>query len=815
MLAQSRLIALFLFASLALAAPAAIARQNVQPPNPRDAVYAALRSARLSGEAASVSNLVIKRDAGTFTLKSGTLYFLEPVEGRVTGAVFVGAGEFSLTPPTENEKRALAIYTKAPTVTETFSELVLRFADGTHDEIKTTVTLQKGNEGVDRAAGILADNESLLRKRLRWNLALRSLRDLYAPSDKGYFAAFIKGDRWSKLIYQVDPYDAEEVSLLSYGETDGGIWTQFRAAGAKPGDRALEETLLYDIKLHDISITIKGSDIAGTSTVTLAPLHAGLRVLPFSLYPTLRVSKVTDAAGAPVPFIQESRDEDAELAVVLPAPTETGKELSLTFEYGGPDAIRNEGGGNFILLPRSTWYPNNGASSFGDRAKFRTTFRLSSDLTIVGTGQLVEPETTEGKTTISKWTSGDVELAVAGFNFGKFKRKEVKDPDTGYTIEFYANKEVPAEIKRMQNAIDQAEAQGIKTMTTLGSINTARWADSALADTQNATRLYNYYFGKLPYGRIAMTQQPAGGFGQAWPTLVYMPYTAFLDSTIRTQMFGIKGGTDSFFKYVGPHEVAHQWWGHLVGWSSYRDQWMSEGFSEFSASLFVQTFVGLPQFIDLWEDHRKAITQARPETEGKAPYTIGPITQGFRLGGAKTGAAYRYLVYPKGAYVLHMLRMMMYDAGKTKDARFIAMMKDFVQTHYNKDVSTEDFKQIVAKHVTPELDVYKDGSVDWFFDQWVYGTEMPSYRLEYSIGEKDGKAVLSGKVTQSGVSDTFVMRVPFYVDFGKGPTRLGFFTLVGNSSQPFSVPLPARPKTAAVNALNDVLCLKNEAVQTN
>ena len=28
------------------------------------------------------------------------------------------------------------------------------------------------------------------------------------------------------------------------------------------------------------------------------------------------------------------------------------------------------------------------------------------------------------------------------------------------------------------------------------------------------------------------------------------------------------------------HEVAHQWWGHVVGWKSYRDQWMSESFAE-------------------------------------------------------------------------------------------------------------------------------------------------------------------------------------------------------------------------------------------
>jgi aminopeptidase N len=35
---------------------------------------------------------------------------------------------------------------------------------------------------------------------------------------------------------------------------------------------------------------------------------------------------------------------------------------------------------------------------------------------------------------------------------------------------------------------------------------------------------------------------------------------------------------------VTPHEVAHQWWGQEVGFDSYRDQWMSEGFANFSVA---------------------------------------------------------------------------------------------------------------------------------------------------------------------------------------------------------------------------------------
>jgi len=363
-------------------------------------------------------------------------------------------------------------------------------------------------------------------------------------------------------------------------------------------------------------------------------------------------------------------------------------------------------------------------------------------------------------------------------------------------------------LRAIQQQIERAESMGVKTMTTLGSISTTAIADAAIADAQNATRIYNMFFGKLPYTRIAMTQQPAGFFGQAWPTLVYMPYLAYIDTTQRAQLLGTRGGTDTFWRYVGPHEVAHQWWGHVIGWDSYRDQWMSEGFAEFSSSLYVQFTRGNDKFVDFWEDLRRQVIEASPATKDRKPYTVGPVTQGYRLSNGKTGAVAERLIYPKGAYILHMLRMMMYQQTKGGDARFQEMMKDFVKTHFNKPVSTEHFKAIVEKHMTKEMDIDSNGKMDWFFNQWVYGTQVPAYRLEYKVAS-DG--MLTGKITQSGVSDDFVMIVPIYIDMGKGWAKLGSARLVGNSSLDISnIKLPGVPKRVAVAAMNDVLATSIE-----
>jgi hypothetical protein len=758
------------------------------------------------GSYATVNNLFLQRDAVSFVLHSGEIYFAPEVEGRTTGAVFFGEGELTLTPPTDAEKHSLVLFTDQPTLKESFTRLVLRFTDKTFAEIKASPQGQMKMNGPQaaRAHDAYHDNQYLLRKTLRRNMELRTLVDLYNTQRPGFFTAFIDGKRYNKLVFQYDQLgipsvSPEEVLLSSYGDTDGGDWTAFhRAAEYAQGTASSDEDhRIYDITHHEIDAGIRGTGFTAFDTITFRVLDAGARVLPFDLFHSLRVARVRDERGRDLSFVQEGKDEDADFAVIWPEPLEAGKTYKLTAEYSGGDALIDVGGGNFFVNPgaRASWYPNNDGTAFGDRATFDVTFHYPKGRMLIGTGASLAPETTDGGLTVARWSSSETALAVAGFNYGMFKKKEVLDKETGYNIEFYANEESQA---------------GMRGAADLGSMSTMGMANSMLADAQNATRVYNAYFGKLPFTRLALTQQPAPNFGQAWPTLVYMPFTAFMDSTQRYMATGgnIRAATDTFFKYVAPHEIAHQWWGHLVGWKSYRDQWMSEGFAEFSAALYIQMVLrDEHKYLEFWNDQRDKIVLARPLTHDLKPYTVGPVTQGYRLSSAKTRAAYQFLVYPKGAYILHMLRQMMKDSrqGGSGDGRFVAMMQDFIKSHYDQDVSTEDLKLIVEKHMTREMDLDGNHRMDWFFNEWVYGTEIPSYHFDYQIAA-DG--TFTGKITQSGVSDKFKMLVPLYVDTGKGWTRIGSATLIGNSSLDLgSIKLPIAPKRAAICAMDDVLAI--------
>src|SRR5262249_14278600 len=150
--------------------------------------------------------------------------------------------------------------------------------------------------------------------------------------------------------------------------------------------------------------------------------------------------------------------------------------------------------------------------------------------------------------------------------------------------------------------------------------------------------------------------------------------------------------------------------------------------------------------------------------------------------------------------ILHMLRSIMHD-GKSGDQKFIDMMRDFVKSRFNENASTESFKSFAEKHMTPAMDLDHNGKLDWFFNQWVYATEIPGYRFEYTLTpDQDGKVLLNATLTQSGVSDEFKMLVPVYLDVDGKMIRLGLVPVTGNKGVDFKVKLSQRPKRVLINA---------------
>jgi aminopeptidase N len=208
-------------------------------------------------------------------------------------------------------------------------------------------------------------------------------------------------------------------------------------------------------------------------------------------------------------------------------------------------------------------------------------------------------------------------------------------------------------------------------------------------------------------------------------------------------LFGhVDNNFTGFVQEVTPHEVSHQWWDMQWDGLLYHDQWLSEGFCRISAgyscSRVSQAIGG--DYIEFWERLRKRILEKN--RFGVAPNDAGPLWMGERLVSPRTENAYQNVTYPKGAYVLQMLRSMMYSPAD-QDKAFIAMMQDFVKSHHDMSASTELFKAIAERHMSKAMDFQGNGRLDWFFSEWVYGTQVPRYKFEYQLAPaEEGKVKL-------------------------------------------------------------------------
>jgi len=802
----------------------AIAKQQVRIEVPgkslafanSDPLYKQLRSVGL-GQTYRVDNFTLNWDTATFQFQKGTLTVLNPVDGIETGAIFVGEGHFNLKPVLPSDARELNRRTGTAEANEDFTEVVFRFTreawsrflpgagEQTSTPAEAGVIFNRWRERMrERREHPLGFTQFLLQGETMDNVDADLMAAFYNPLHPEFFNAYMRGKKHKDLRFfvrnrvgalpQLD--SPEEVALINYDPEgmDDGVWylAHLKSEYLKRTASSSEDRRLFATRRYKIETVIsKNEHLFSVATITFEPLLPGERVLKFGLLPNLRVARVTDDQGQALYWIQESRKEDGSFYAILPKPPEMGKELSITVEYTGDKVLEEAGEGSFYVSARTSWYPN--LNGFGERALYDLTFKVPHKYKVISVGKL-ESESKEQDFAVSHWVT-PTPVAVAGFNYGDYNKVEMPDEITGYKISGYYLTELP-------NAL-----QGYKERAFLQSMAPASMTKYALSQTRAQMQLCSHYFGKSPYEDIYITEQPNFNFGQSWPNLVYLPISAYMDSTQRWMLFGrINDKFTGFVQEVTPHEVAHQWWGHAVGWASYHDQWLSEGFAEFSAGLFLQQAMGKDwrkDYIEFWERLRERVLDKN--NFGVAPNDAGPLWMGLRLVSPRTENAYQNVTYPKGAYVLEMLRSMMYT-NEEQDKDFIAMMHDFVESHRDRPASTESFKAVAEKHMTKLMDLGHNGRLDWFFNEWVYGTQVPRYKFEYQLSPAEsGKAKLHMTVTQSEVDDHFAMLVPVFADFGNGMVPLAQVGIGGNTSRTFDIVLPSQPKKVALNAYKEIL----------
>lgn len=787
--------------------------------SPRE-LYDALNALRIDPASVyqidAVDRIELRRADLQLSFEEGKLAFLAPLDGRTTGVVFSGRGHALAVPRDPVEKQQMARFLGAPVLDQNFNFAALRFTDGTADDLLRQLTNAKLEPQQD--SGFASRWNSLLAAANPLH-SLRISFDSLTTDPRPYFCAAIDGTATGPFDAVVD-LDRPEGVLLGQPHKAGqrmfyDVWASYSAPGVLPRPAAFR-ALRY---------TVETSLLADNSLDAKAEVHlraetSGDRLLVFQLSRALSVDAVTGERGESLTYFQNegmnlqernTRGNDS-LYVVLPAAPGRGSEFALHFHYRG-NVIENAGNGVLFVGARESWYPHFGGDA--DFADYDLTMRWPRRLRLVATGTKSD-EREDGEFRVGHWHT-EKPVSVAGFNLGDYASTSLASGT--YSVDVYANRQLEQALdNRLESPAREApgfappfSAEG-RTSTNMMHVAppAPRPADALKLlgrEIDSSIRFYETLSGPFPFQKLSVSQIP-GTFGQGWPGLLYLSTYSFLPAEAQLRAGLSATGQEHFTELVPFHEVAHQWWGNVVGWDNYRDQWIDEALANYLALLFADTQKRTDHSLRVWLDrYRKRLVEKLPGAD-QPNSEIGPLDLGSRLTSSKSPNGFEEVIYGKGAWVIHMLREMLRQPGaKNPDARFTALLHTLATKYAYRALSTADLQHEVEAVMTPAMDLEGGRSMEWFFEQWVRGTGIPHYRVEFSVHPSDKGYLVRGKLFQEGVPHSFVAPVPLYASQGGAHNApLGVVVATGPETS-FHFTTLSEPHKIVVDPQMTLLCI--------
>ena len=761
-----------LAALLIAAAPHALIAQAPPAPAPNpvaatymDAYREVTNLAPLPTQVADVHHLVLSRDAGQLTLETGKLYLLSPVGGRTVGAVFEGTGRFTLSPSLPTEQGQLQRYAGAATLDDSITEAILLFADSTPDQLHG-LTFGPGDvpgEVGRHARGLVnsfkGENDG--------SFDTGVMEPLINGARTGFFLARLERAHGEALLFEIDPTLDEAVELLRpVGRARWGVnWipvTQFPTAHRSAGGAAW----MYSDRLRvpryrlDVRATEGATgnlSLAGTATLTLVGQQTVGPWLHFRLDRKLAPDSARWSNGTQAATFKADLDDD--LWVRAERRIGAGDTLGLTVYYHGDMFYHYLN--MFFINPATAWFPFNAQGPM--LATFDITYHYPVQYPLVSVGELSDSSADNPQVNVSHWLQR-LPTDFATFNLGTFS--------------FYHAQYEGA--PSLDVLISDAAHREIRRLSRGAEVEQSNKSQSVAVDISNSMKLYTALFGRPPYDHFYVTEIPYDE-GVSFPGMIDLSLETFQTTT-----------TDGFDEWFRAHEAAHQWWGSGVHQASYRDKWLSEGLASFSALWYLQVERKTSQQYFRFLDQYQADVR---DDQGE----VGPIWLGTRNASSDMPRGYQVMIYEKGAWVFNMLRVMMLDLRTMSDDRFTATMRDYYQTYLGRPATTADFQQVVERHMGMPM--------DWFFDEWVKGTAIPTYHVAWKNEPADqGRFRIRFRVSQEHVPATFKMPVLVSADLGQN--RIARFRVMvqGAQGEYVSPPLPAEAQKVTFNDLHAVLC---------
>lgn len=674
--------------------------------------------------AVAIKNVKLAAGLGTLFLDDGVVVPSTAIGGRTIEMVFLGSGRIAIEPPDEIEAGQLDLFTGESRLNEEVTEISLILGMNAAAE----ALLRRPKATLDAAQSESCQEiwktwkERPERRLLGVDTAVL-LNAAGDPAYQGYFAARFRGKELGEFLYIVEPGAQEQVTLGRFvpldasdkekrkilkeisrqqrrgrligleladlGQWDTWLSASLRGKEGKPSHGAAS----FEPEKYTLELSVADNlAVTGRARLDLKPVIRGARAVGLRLFTDLQVSKVTDGSGRNLFFTRTLND----LAVLLPGPVGEGETVTITVEYGGKLIDKTDG--SYALADSMFWYPHAGTT---DRARYDVTLRWPKKLDLLAGGR----RTGGGEEGDLRWERRTLDFPASSFSFevGRYRLETLRAGHVQVTLA------LDPDVKSMGK---EAREEIAKTVT-----------DSLI--------YFEELFGPYPLDELAVVTVPRGFSQAAAPGLVTLSSLMMYDLEIFNVFFGLEDR-----RTVIAHEIAHQWWGHTVGWSSYRDQWISEAMANYAAVLFGRNRLD-------WKDHYglRPTSNWQDELLGELPdgrviESVGPVVLGARLISSRASGAYQPIVYKKGAVILDML------ARSLGQDDFPKILRQIVKVAANTNLSTEDLLLLIERITSADLDP--------FARQYVYGTGLPevyyTYRFE-PAGE--GKWEVKGTARQN------------------------------------------------------------------
>jgi hypothetical protein len=812
---------------------------------PAEALYLKLRSAGLDpARTYHIRDAFLDRPALHVALEDGEISFTSDIAGRVTGGFFEGDGELLLTPPNRAERASMALFTGMAILEERFTTAYLRFNDETFAELqpyfRPAGDAQEFSSRWSDTARTLAEQDALrLLATFSQGLPVSDApseaavnpSSAAAPSDRMLHVR-VHGQKLGTFDVDFDTKGVEEVwagqTRTVEGLTFYDLWTSFTpnesgpSVGSKKSADRVDEVATSRYRIR--------AEVKPPTTLTAEALlqldvrRGGERILFFELSRFLQVKEV-DVGGRPVEFINNTAIDGTQLArrgndlvaVVFPEPLRQGQKLELRFVYGG-DVLSEAGGGLLYVGARGTWYPNRGLFM----CDFDLEFHYPPGWTLLATGKRVPPEGGDagGDTSalapgeqVARWVT-DRPSSLAGFNLGRYERAVARAGEV--TVEAYAARSMEKGFPRAAGTIIgppdiRPPGRNADWIRQLSVPSPARNAQAVADHGARAVDFFSQLFGPYPYSALELTQMP-GRVSQGWPGLVFLSSFAFLTPEEATDLSAnpLNGTMNSLLL---PHETAHQWWGDLIGWRTYRDQWMFEGLANYSALMMME--VESPAAArTILEGYRQNLLEKNKD--GESLRDAGPVSLGIRLNSSHFPKGYEAVSYGRGTWLFHMLRHMLLDAeakqaehsGNTQADTvepFVRALRKVRERYAGKTISARELFAVFEEELPRSLWYEGRKSLDWFVQGWVEGVALPHFRPQnVKFVRKTSGPEVSGTILQKDAPQDLVSAVPVYAVTAGKPLLLGT-VLADGPETPFHFPVPAGTKKIVLDAYQTLL----------